>query len=135
MARDGAELVARLYRDCGLSTAGQEHSGMTVVVVSIPLGMLRDNDVVEVTRNLLTAFLTVGSVSYTEGLLHARLIRGPRIDSVFASAVSVLSPWGRGSRCRRRRTTIGIGHAGVAVHVLLRGVDVRVENHSSDGND
>lgn len=56
---------------------------------------LRDDDVVKVTGHLGAALLTVGPVSYTERLLHARLLC-PIVDRMPRAAVAF-------SRRRRRR--------------------------------
>lgn len=50
--------------------------------------ILRDNDVVEVARDSIAALLAVGTVAYTERLLHAGLLR-PRNNRVAAARVAL----------------------------------------------
>lgn len=60
---------------------------------------LLDHNVIEVTRNLETALLTVGTIAYAEAPLHARL-PCPRVDCVVGTHVTAASAGG--GRCRRR---------------------------------
>lgn len=64
----------------------------------IILSLLRDDDVVEMTWDLETAFLAVRPVSYTERLLHAPMQR-PVVDGVTRAGVALL---------RRRRTSLAL---------------------------
>lgn len=52
---------------------------------------LGHNDVVEMAWDLQAALFAVRSVSYTEGLFHAGLIRGPRVDGMLAPAMSIFA--------------------------------------------
>lgn len=63
--------------------------------------VLGDNNMVEMARYLQAAFLAVGSVTYTERLLHAGL-ESPGIEGMFATRVAKLASRRRGSRRRRR---------------------------------
>jgi hypothetical protein len=66
-----------------------------VVVPKAPdtaVSVLRDDDMVEMTWDLQTAFLTIGSVSYTKAFLHPRL-ESPVIEGVLATAMAVFSAW------------------------------------------
>lgn len=85
---------------------------------------------VEVAGDLQAAFLAIGSVTYTERLLHAGL-ESPGVESVLAARVAKLGP-GRGcSGCRRGgRRAVGIHHAGIGV-----GVGVGVGVGRDDGLD